>query len=317
MKLERDIDVILLSLNRAYITIESLENILLQKNVNANIFVIDQNSEVDQYKVLEEFCCMYSNIILKRLEKNIGVPGGRHLGLSMGSSEITVSVDNDAIFSDPYALERICNLFIENKSIGVIGFKIVNFVNNMLDLNSWPYSKSILARSETPFLATRFVGCGHAIRRSAYVEAGGYDEDLFFYWEELDLSLRIINSGYSVTYDPSIIVRHKTDPESRVKWSDSRYYYLVRNALLIDYKYYNSIRRLVILALGYLIKAIKNNLLSQWIYALRSAWKMLPIYKVKYSKTLSSETIKYIEENDLSHRGNILKRLRTEIFVKL
>jgi GT2 family glycosyltransferase len=55
------------------------------------------------------------------------------------------------------------------------------------------------------------VGCGAAIRKPAYLEAGGYDPSFFFAAEEPDLCARIIANGWRVEPSPWFrVLHHKT-----------------------------------------------------------------------------------------------------------
>lgn len=56
------------------------------------------------------------------------------------------------------------------------------------------------------------------IRRSAYVEVGGYEERIFMYGEDVELSYRFRSYGYSLKYVPSAFVYHYTyDEANQVK----------------------------------------------------------------------------------------------------
>lgn len=59
------------------------------------------------------------------------------------------------------------------------------------------------------------VGCGVAIRRAAYVAAGGYDPAFHFYVEEYDLCARFLLGGLRVTHDPRFRVLHEKTPTNR------------------------------------------------------------------------------------------------------
>lgn len=55
------------------------------------------------------------------------------------------------------------------------------------------------------------VGCGAAIRKQAYLDAGGYDPSFFFAAEEPDLCARIIAAGWHIESDPAFrVLHHKT-----------------------------------------------------------------------------------------------------------
>ena len=59
------------------------------------------------------------------------------------------------------------------------------------------------------------VGCGAAIRRHAFVEAGGYDPAFHFYVEEYDLCARLLLAGHRVIHDPRFRVLHTKTPTNR------------------------------------------------------------------------------------------------------
>ncbi len=59
------------------------------------------------------------------------------------------------------------------------------------------------------------VGCGAAIRRDAFVTAGGYDPAFHFYVEEYDLCARLLLGGRRVTHDPRFKVLHTKTPTNR------------------------------------------------------------------------------------------------------
>lgn len=54
-----------------------------------------------------------------------------------------------------------------------------------------------------------FIGCGVAVRRDAFLAAGGYDPAFHFYAEEYDLAARLLLDGYSVVHDPRFRVEHR------------------------------------------------------------------------------------------------------------
>ena len=52
------------------------------------------------------------------------------------------------------------------------------------------------------------MGAALLIRRSAFEEVHGFDEDFFFYAEETDLMARLRRKGYRMLYEPSALVVH-------------------------------------------------------------------------------------------------------------
>ena len=319
-----EIDVILLSWNRAAMTIETIRSVADQEGVSPVIWVVDQNSIAGERRILKEGIANIGNIPihLHQLEQNVGVPGGRNIGMFLGQSRYTVGIDNDAVFESTHALKKVVDLLDNNPGVGALSFRIKNFYTGKDDELSWVYPKMLTACREKQFLSTRFVGCGHAIRRDVFETTGGYDEKLFFYWEETDLSYRIINAGYSILYYPEIIVRHKVSPEARIKWEDGRFYFLVRNALYIDYKYNRSLQRVLLRAAGYLVKGFYNRLPLQTV---RGLFHSIALYKEFSADAVKSVSVnkftptalRYLQENEDLYRGSFWQRVSSEVFTEL
>lgn len=70
-------------------------------------------------------------------------------------------------------------------------------------------------RREWGGLPEVFVGCGVAIRRRAYLEAGGYDPSFGYYAEEYDLAARLLARGWRVVFDRWFRVDHHKVEQGR------------------------------------------------------------------------------------------------------
>lgn len=311
------IDIVILSWNRINDTIECVESLLGQKDVVTVITLVDQGSGLETIEKLRKHAKRNTKVKLLEIGKNIGVAAGRNIGMRAGKAEIIISIDNDAVFASPLTLNEIVKIFASNPRLGAAGFRIESYLAGGLDMASWVYPKGLLPKQHEPFSATRFCGAGHAIRRSAYEKTAGYDERLFFYWEELDLSYQLIQNEYTICYEPSIIVRHKIAQEGRAHWRGNRYYYLVRNALYLDWKYFGSPARLLSLAFGYYVKGLYNGTVTQSFRGIRDGMGMIKELKPGERIKLNRRALEYIKENDSKYRGNIWKRLRNEVLAPL
>lgn len=60
-----------------------------------------------------------------------------------------------------------------------------------------------------------FIGCGVAIRRTAFELAGGYDADFGYYAEEYDLAAKLLLAGGHIRFDPRFRVDHMKSPVGR------------------------------------------------------------------------------------------------------
>lgn len=146
------------------------------------------------------------------LADNVGVPGGRAIGVAAAGTDVVAFLDDDAELLDVRTSELILEAFERSARLGAISFRIHD-----------PCGRS--DRRHVPRLGRRgivdggrvatFLGGASAIRRSAYDHAGGYWSELFYAHEELDLSWRLHDRGYDVAYRPDICVLHPRTEISR------------------------------------------------------------------------------------------------------
>lgn len=60
-----------------------------------------------------------------------------------------------------------------------------------------------------------FIGCGVAIRREAFLAAGGYDQAFNYYVEEYDLAAKLMLAGYRISFDRRFQVLHEKTQAGR------------------------------------------------------------------------------------------------------
>lgn len=317
MSIAYEIDVVILSLNRGEYTLEAVKSVKRQVGVITKIWLVDQGSDPSTLKLLRKHATQDQQVSLVELKTNRGVAGGRNIGLELGQAEFIFSLDNDAEINEDDTLLHVVERFLSEPNLAVIAIRIDNYFTRKLDYSSWAYPRYLLKEPIQEFKCTRFAGGSCCIRRSAFAETRGYDEKLFFYWEELDLSYQFIENGYHIVYDPSRSILHKVSAETRIRWKDNRFYFLVKNALYLEWKYYNNFPRFIILAVGYLVKGIYNNVILQSIRGIRDSLRMIAQLPKEEKYFLSDQAKQYIIKHDLKYRGNMIRRIKSEVIEKL
>lgn len=73
----------------------------------------------------------------------------------------------------------------------------------------------LLAPREQGGLPEVFIGCGVAMRRSAFLSCGGYDAAFNYYAEEYDLAARFLLAGHRVAFSREFRVLHAKDSKQR------------------------------------------------------------------------------------------------------
>lgn len=308
------VDVIILSWNRPEDTIAAIASALEQDGVERRVLVVDQGSEPENFERVAGFVAGNAAVALQRLERNMGVAGGRNIASAMGSGRYIVALDSDAVFADRHCLLRAAAYLDANPQLCALSFRIVNFFTGENDDTSWDYPGR---RPDEGFAATRFIGAGHAIRRSAFEAAGGYDARLFFCSEEIDLCYRMLNLGGRIEYFPDVTVLHKVSPDHRVFWERGRYYYTVRNALYTGYKFGTPLPRLAVGALAFLVRGAYNRIPGSALRGLAAGVRLCLAYarstEDKKLCRLSAETWRYIRSCEPWRADPALTKIRRQL----
>lgn len=309
-----DVDILILALDRVEETLAAIGSARAQTGIDAHIFILDQGSRPKALQVLADAVRDQTNVTLLAVDENLGVAGGRNLISALGHGRVIVALDNDAEFASADTAHHMVSALDAEPRLAAIGCRIVRHDDGKDDLSSWGYPAGLLPYSANCFNSVTYVGAGHAIRRTAWEQAGGYDAKLFFCWEEFDFCLRAIALGWRIRYRGDIVICHKVSSDRRVHWTAGRWFYFVRNRLYIERKLDQRWLALTPRILGYLLKGTRNGLPLQTLRAILAAASMAPRPS---SRLLPADAISYIFRNDQLHRGSFLHRLRHEAFARI
>ena len=316
-----DADVIILALDRAEDTVAAIASARAQAGVAKHVWIADQGSRPENLALLAEAVEGAADATLVRLDRNWGVAGGRNRATALGTGRCVFALDNDAEFATATTLADAVAALDQAPDVAAVACRILIYATGEDDLSSWGYPPSLLPRAAESFDVATFVGAGHAIRRATFATAGGYDDALFFCWEEYDFALRAINLGQRIRYRGDIAVRHKVSGERRFSWSGTRWFHFVRNRLYIGMKYGTASPALLPRFLAYQIKGLRNGVLAQGLRAGPAALRLAQAFRPKPEDAalyrLTPAARAYLARNDAAHRGGMPRRIRAEILAAL
>ncbi|MGG5822263.1 glycosyltransferase family 2 protein [Falsiroseomonas sp. HW251] len=312
-----DVDVIILSLDRAADTVAAIASARLQRGVAKHVWIVDQGSRPDALAAIAQAVDGAPDATLVRLDRNHGVAGGRNRATALGRAPVVFALDNDAEFATPDTLWQAATALDEAPDIAAVACRILVHSTAEDDLSSWGFPRSLLPRAAECFDVATFVGAGHALRRADFEAAGAYDEALFFTWEEFDLSLRLIKMGRRIRYRGDVAIRHKVSAEHRFAWSGTRWHHFVRNRLYLEMKHGASPATLLPRFLAYQLRGARNGVLAQGLKAgpaaLSMARRFRPPAGTAHLYAASPAARDYLARTDAAHRGGALARLRGEV----
>jgi GT2 family glycosyltransferase len=147
---------------------------------------------------------------------NLGVAGGRNLGVSNASGRILVFIDDDALICGGAGFhDEVAQRFDDDASLGAVAFRSHMREEGASDPIEFPHTDKSLSR-DVAFETFRFIGVGHAIRAEAMQAAGPYYASFFYGMEEFELSFRLMDLGWSIRYEPRFSVLHMKLPSGRL-----------------------------------------------------------------------------------------------------
>jgi GT2 family glycosyltransferase len=145
--------------------------------------------------------------------------------------EIFIGLDDDAHPLSENFITKTESVFLEDTRIGVIAFQEIRgiFVS---DQEALQHAKPNIAKYKT----NDFVGCGFAIRKEVYDKTNGFPVWMDIYGEESCLAIEVLDLGYEIHYDNSIVVNHRVDKKKRL--AQGRNYFRFEKQLKNTIYYY-------------------------------------------------------------------------------
>ncbi len=150
-----------------------------------------------------------------------------NVGFASATTPLVAILDDDITLPPDWLERATARLLSEPDTTAVVSTEVIE--------PGMP--ESYLRRSRAAGLRymSTFRGCGSLARREALARAGFYDERLFIYGNERDLTCRLLNLGFRVLQDPSIETYHKTP--FGIQMGKRSLYYHARNAWLTMLKH--------------------------------------------------------------------------------
>ena len=209
-----------------------------------------------------------------REEANVGCAAGRNILAEASTAEVLFFLDDDAVLQTPGTRETLAQLFADDDRLGAVACRIVRPGGNTVP-HEHPF-RGAPADATTPRPGAYFVGAGHAVRRSAWMDAGGLDDRYFYSTEEVDLALALVRRGYRIWYAADVVIEHRPSPHGRS--SDSQIPAMrIRNRVLLARRHLPvpvAIVHIVIWAARTLREAVRARGIRRWSRSLVDGMRM-------------------------------------------
>ena len=192
-----------------------LGSVLAMDPQPAEVILVDNGSSDDTVAHVRE---AFPSVLVEALERNLGFAAGNNAGARRASSDYLAFLNNDVDVDRAWLAELMAPAQ-GDRSVGLVTSRIVYMdrpttIDSAGDgyLRCGGAFKHLHGQEAAPASATTevFGACGAAflIRSDLFAALGGFDEDFFMVYEDVDLSYRARLRGARCVYAPRALVRH-------------------------------------------------------------------------------------------------------------
>jgi GT2 family glycosyltransferase len=207
----------------------------LPSGVETEILLVN-NEEASLEEIARK---MKDRIDLKTHEigKNVGFGKAHNAGFGVSRSDVILFLNPDTRIL-PGALQALLDVF-EDQRVGITGPLLVDSAGDIqpdcFGTRRTPLStigrkifsqKKYSYRADDKVFETDWVSGGAMmVRRSVFEKIGGFDENFFMYFEDVDLCLRAKNKGVSIAVNPKARIFHERGKSFSSEREKKKYYY--------------------------------------------------------------------------------------------
>ncbi|MFH1610854.1 MAG: glycosyltransferase family 2 protein [Patescibacteria group bacterium] len=231
------LSIIIVSWNVCELTLKCIKSVFRYlKNIDFEVFVVDNNSKDNTVKELENFKKNnnLNNLILIKNKNNLGFAKANNQAIKQATGDYILLLNPDAELIDNNIIKLI-NFIQSGEKIGVIGPKLLN-TNKTLQRSCRRFPKLL----DQFFIQLKFynffpdkikgirkyfmldfnhdevkevdqiMGAAMLIKKQVLDEVGLFDEKFWSTFEEVDLCKRIKDKGWKIHFNPECnIIHHK------------------------------------------------------------------------------------------------------------
>ena len=211
------------------------------------IIVVDNGSTDSSLDIIKKD---YPQVKLIENSKNMGFAYANNQAAKAASGEYIAFLNNDTRVDKNWLIELLRPIYKDNEIV-VSGSKVlsidgkkIDFVGGMINFEGKGFQIDYgIAIENDNYDKYRFLpfvnGGAMMIAKRVFIEADGFDEDFFAYYEDVDLGWRLWVLGYKVVFSPKSIVYHHHHGTSKAISEDKLRFLKERNSIYSVFKNYD------------------------------------------------------------------------------
>lgn len=228
-----DVSIIIVSFNTRELTIESIMSVIRTTHVfSFEIIVVDNNSSDDSVSELEKLKTEKVKLKIIKNSENFGFSKANNIGIKEASGRYVLFLNSDTVVYEN-TIDGMVNFMEENEDVGA-STCFLRLANGKLDdaahrgfptpiraLSHFSGASKIFKKSKffggynmtyEDFTKTHEIdalsGAFMLVRRAAGEQVGWWDEDFFWYGEDLDFCYKLKEKGWKIYFVPEFETLH-------------------------------------------------------------------------------------------------------------
>lgn len=223
--------------NRADDLRKCLQSVYNQTHKDIDVFVVDNCSNDDTMNVLHSFkSCNWDMKYHVMPHSRFSAMYTINMALRQGIGPYVLILDDDAIMNDVNTITKLVKTMDDHTNCAIASVVISN--NGFID---WSYIKN---KKHYSF------GGACALFRKSFCGPNYYNETFKLYFNENEISLRILENGYDLIILEDVIVEHYSFVH---RSSLKMHYYMMRNTIHIMNKVLNKRERILIFPIFFMV----------------------------------------------------------------
>lgn len=228
--------------------IDSIKTQNIPDNFQLEIIIVDNHSDDGTVDFIRE---NYPSIKIIENESNLGYGRANNVGVKNSKGEYMVILNPDTIAEKNWLKELVTPLtkrekLITTPKVLLYDGSLINVCGLIIHFTGLAFPRGFEA-SPSDFSRPEYVGgvsgsC-FAVKRDDFINLGGFDDKIFLYGEDTELSWRANLKGYKILFVPGSVVKH----DYTLEVSPEKLYYLEKSRYMILRKYFQTTDLIVII----------------------------------------------------------------------
>lgn len=236
------------------------------------VIFVDNDSGDDSIALAKS---RYPSVKVITNNSNLGFAQANNQGAAIACGQYLAMLNNDMRLEPDWLVKMVDCLSESPDDVVCIGSRILNWDGTQVDFigskmtfdgkgSQTNHNALVGSKAGTTYPEWLLFACGGAmlIERRVYIEVGGFDDDYFAYFEDVDLGWRLWILGYRVGFCAEAVVYHRLHGTSSRFGRHKKIVLYERNALCSILKNYDDINLSKVLPAALLLAVKRISLAS-------------------------------------------------------